>query len=157
MRHFGSGTILRALILLVMTICAGRGDADEIQWQDDPARAWKSASESGRPMLIFATMEGCVHCRRMEQATFTNASLQSHVNDRFVPVYMELDRHESLMERWRISIFPTTLLVAPNGTVLARIKGFASADELLRQSQDALKTRESVAETASAKTTTSRR
>jgi len=139
------------MMLFVVASFAGRVTADDIRWQGDPARAWKAATESGRPMFIFATMEGCVHCRRMEQSTFSDLTVKSHVNSRFVPIFVPLDRHEQLIESWRITTFPTTLLVAPNGAVLARIQGFAGTDELLRQTQAALRSHAAVIETAKAK------
>ncbi len=157
MAHYRLGKVCRAAVVWMLASLTGYAWADEIQWQGDPARAWKSASESGRPLFIFATMEGCVHCRRMEQGTFSDSTVQSHVNERFVPVYMPLDRHEQLIERWKINTFPTTLLVAPSGVVLVRIKGFTSADELLRQSRAALQNQSAIIETAKAKSDTTRR
>jgi len=153
----GMGRIFGLTVLFVLASFAGRVTADDIHWQQNPAQAWKNASESGRPMFIYATMEGCVHCRRMEQSTFSHLTVKTHVNEHFVPIYMPLDRHEQIMERWQITTFPTTLLVAPNGSVLARIKGYTAADELIRQSSAALRTKLPVAETAKTKSDSTQR
>lgn len=150
-RLYGMGRFFGLTILLVLASFADRVTADDIRWQDNPAQGWKNSTESGRPMFIFATMEGCVHCRRMEQSTFNDTTVSSLVNERFVPIYMPLDRHEQTLERWQVNTFPTTLLVAPNGSVLARIKGYAASDELLRQSTAALRTKAQAEDTAKAK------
>lgn len=157
MRQHGMGRIFGLTVLFVLASFAGRVTADDIRWQADAAQAWKSAGDSGRPMFIFATMEGCVHCQRMEQSTFTDTTVKSHINERFVPIYMPLARHEQLLERWQISSFPTTLLVAPNGKVSARIKGYAAAEELLRQSTAALRSNAPIIDTAKAKSDSTKR
>lgn len=139
MRLCGLIRLFGLAVVVGAALAAGPAAADEIRWQVDPGRGWKTAGESGRPMLIYATMDGCIHCKRMEKSTFTDAKLQTQLNEQFVPIYLPYEQHEKLVSHWRIESFPTTLLVAPNGHVIARIKGFVAPDELLRQTQAAAK------------------
>ena len=104
----------------------------EIKWQTDLRTARRESSETGLPILVKFSASWCGPCKRMKAETFTDASLTRMINECFIPVAVDTDQHEQLARQLRIETVPTTMVIAPNGNIIARREGFQSAAQLSR-------------------------
>ncbi len=62
----------------------------EIAWSGSLTTAWRAAREQQRPLLLFVTMDTCVHCQKMKQTTLKDAAVQSDLKERFIPVALNV-------------------------------------------------------------------
>ena len=117
--------ILLPALLLVMT--AGwtqTTQAASVAWRKDLKQAAAEAEKTGKPILVQFTAEWCGYCHKMLRETFTDDAVIKQVNDCFVPVVLDADEHDRLVEAVGVSAFPTTVIISPTLDVEAKIEGF---------------------------------
>lgn len=117
--------------------------ADRVNWSHDVESALRSASQSGRLVLMKFTADWCGYCKKMERETFTRPAVAQVVNQRFVPVLVDADKHEELVQHLKIKGLPALLVVSPEMVILSRISGFQTEEKLLPKLHNVLATHKS--------------
>jgi YHS domain-containing protein/thiol-disulfide isomerase/thioredoxin len=102
-----------------------------IPWRTNFERARAEARAEGRPLWVQFTGPWCTYCRKMESDTFSKAPVVAAARDSFVPVKVQADEREDLVERLEVGGLPATLVLSASGAVLARHEGYASVAEFL--------------------------
>ena len=64
---------------------------------------------------------------RLERESFVHPQVVGHARDFFVPVKIQSEQHEDLVERFGLTGIPATILVKPSGEVVARHEGYVDA------------------------------
>ena len=122
------------LVLFAVTTAASAADRaqgrNSIPWNRDVKAAWKLALEHQRPLLLFVTTDGCVHCRRMKQTTFKDRGVVNDLRDRFIVVAVKAKQEPELLRRLKIKSVPTTVIILTNGDVIDSISGFQTPKQL---------------------------
>ena len=96
-------------------------DADDpttVQWRDWGPTAFEEARERDCPVLLSLTATWCLPCREMDRTTYADPRVAAAVHDGFVPVRVDVDRRPRVRERYHAGGFPTTAVLAPDGTVV---------------------------------------
>jgi thioredoxin-related protein/YHS domain-containing protein len=111
---------------------AGQGfvSAAEVQWKKDLRQAAALASEQNKPMLVMVSAPWCGYCQQMLKTTFRDEKVAGHLNQCFVPVYLDADEYPELVEKLEVEGLPTTLIISPEMKVLERHAGYLSAGQL---------------------------
>ena len=104
-----------------------------VSWQEDVDQGFKAAGESGRPMVIFVTMDGCAYCTKMKKRTLGDPQVVSRLNDKTIPIYIHRSRNSEWVQRLRVKTFPTTLFLTPDGKIQDRVVGFMSVDSMQKR------------------------
>lgn len=131
-----NASYLRSLILLAVVVCGatlvfgGNSPSERIQWHADLGEAWKTTCESGRPLLLFVTVENCGYCTKMKNGTFTDAAVVSTISEAFVPTWINRRELKQMVDQLQIRLFPTTLIILPDCRVADRINGYVNAQTL---------------------------
>lgn len=110
---------------------AGSASAQEVSWRHDYAAARKEANESGRPILMDIGTETCGACRRLDATTFRDPKLVKHLNEKFIPLKVDANREERLVQSLGIECYPTLVLASPEGKVLGRQVGYADVGQIM--------------------------
>jgi thioredoxin-related protein len=101
-----------------------------LKWIADLEVAREAALEQQRPLLLFVTMDGCVHCQKMKQTTLRDKDVQNDVRASFIPVAFNEKDEPELVKKLRLRLFPALVVVQPNGTVLESISGYQTPKQL---------------------------
>lgn len=118
---------------------AGKTPAEKVQWRDDYRAARAEAREEKLPLfLYFHLSKSCPFCRRLEAETFRDPEIVRLLNRKFIPLKIDAHRQVALTEALRVGSFPTLVLAAPDGKILARIEGFQEPAALKGRLVDAL-------------------
>lgn len=125
------------------------GMAPSIDWVTSYNRARKAGTKSERPVMLFVTMEQCRFCTRMQNEAF--APHQNELNESFVPAKLYLDPKSELGKSLKITIFPTTMFIAPDGKILGYIRGYVPREEFAVEMQAAKTANDEQVELARAK------
>ena len=142
--------LVAAAVLLIARVATGiyeerhpPGLPDLVSWQPI-AGAEARAREAGKPVLYDFTAEWCVPCQVMQREVFGDPVVAREIDLAFVPVRV-LDRMreegrndpavDALQRRFRVSSFPT-LVVVPHGggdpVVMVGYQGKGSLIQRLR-------------------------
>ena len=104
--------------------------AVKVNWVTQYGKARRTGSKLERPVMLFLTMDGCIHCVRMEHDAFQDKHLVARLNQSFVPAMIKTDIESRLARELKVTVFPTTVFIAPDGKILDYIRGFISTDDL---------------------------
>ncbi len=122
--NFLKRSLLPVLVLTLAVTWSQTAEAASVAWRKNLKTAAAEAEKSGKSILIQFTAEWCGYCHKMLGETYTDDAVIKQVNESFIPVVLDADEHERLVEAIGISAFPTTVIIAPNLDVEAKIEGF---------------------------------
>lgn len=102
-----------------------------VAWQPWNRTAFARASAERKPVLLAITASWCSSCLEMDRTTYSDPSVVTLVNERFVPVRVDADERPDVAERFNLGGWPTTAFLTPEGQVLAG-GTFVSIDRMPR-------------------------
>ena len=92
--------------------------AAEIRWRPWGEPAFAEARRLGRPVLLSLSAVWCHWCHVMDETSYSDPRVIAAVNEHFVPVRVDNDRHPDVNRRYNMGGWPTTAFLAPSGDVL---------------------------------------
>jgi YHS domain-containing protein/thioredoxin-related protein len=126
--RFGVGWVTAVGVLLALSC---RAEAAHVSWHKDFQQAAQESIRSGKPMLVKFTAVWCGYCQKMKQS-FADKSVSQHLNTCFVPVIIDADSNQRLVNAIGIEGLPTTVIISPDLKVLTKIVGYKTPRELDR-------------------------
>ncbi len=85
--------------------------------------AMAGARERNSPLVLFFVARWCAWSARLLAETLADVGVRSMLQYAAC-VRIEGDQNLPIVEHWDIDIYPTTLVLAPDGGELGRIRGF---------------------------------
>jgi thiol-disulfide isomerase/thioredoxin/YHS domain-containing protein len=113
-----------ALATFCLTIATNSVDAAGVAWRHDLKKAAAESERTGKPILLQVTAEWCGYCHKMLRETFPDEKLAKKINDCFIPVVLDADKNEKIVDAIGISAFPSTIVISPELDVIGRVRGF---------------------------------
>ena len=121
-------------LALVLTALVAVAHAEN-GWRTDYAEALTVAEETGRPVLtVFTGSDLCQHCRTLERNVLETDTFREWAEGRVVLLMIDLPQAGISLEerkarskvcvRYGIRSFPSTVLVAPDGTKITSQAGY---------------------------------
>lgn len=95
-----------------------------INWITSYDDARSEGKKTDRPIMLFVTMEDCRYCVKMQRNSFDDAGVKNEISDSFVPTKLYLDPESYLGKSLKITMFPTTMFIAPDGSILGYVRGY---------------------------------
>src|SRR5262249_35553140 len=74
--------------------------------------------------------EQCVACKKLDATTFRDPKVAKLLNERFIPVKIDGNKHMRLVEALQIEAYPTLILATADGKVIDRSVGYAEVAEI---------------------------
>ncbi|QSX01078.1 DUF255 domain-containing protein [Haloterrigena alkaliphila] len=113
-------------------------DPTRVEWREWGGDAFDEAAAAEVPVLLSLTATWCDHCHEMDEETYAEPRIAANVNDSFVPVRVDVDRHPRVRDRYNMGGFPSTVFLSPDGSVLTGA-GYLGPDGM-RQVLDSVRT-----------------
>jgi tetratricopeptide (TPR) repeat protein len=130
MRHWRSYPAALAG-MLVLTLAPARGADKPVEWRADYDAARKEAAEKARPLFLEFQTDECFHCRRLENGPFKDPAVVALLNERYVPLRVDANKSPRLTEALRIQAYPTMIIAAADGKIIAFVEGYVDAKPLV--------------------------
>lgn len=120
------------LVLLAQPAAASEVAAGphELTWIEGHEAGLIAAGQTGHPALVYFQADWCSWCRRYEATTLADPGVQALVRDHYTPVLVDYDARPDLLADLGGFGLPFTVVVTPDGRVLARLPGMLSAEDM---------------------------
>jgi len=93
--------------------------AREIAWRPWGEPAFAEARRLGRPILLSLSAVWCHWCHVMDETSYSDPRVIAIVNEDFVPIRVDNDRHPDVNRRYNMGGWPTTAFLAAGGDVIS--------------------------------------
>ncbi|KTG28421.1 DUF255 domain-containing protein [Haloferax profundi] len=90
-------------------------DETRVEWRPWGPDAFAEAEATAKPILLSLTATWCEDCHEMDAETYAEPRIAANLNDGFVPIRVNVDRHPRIRERYNMGGFPSTVFLAPDG------------------------------------------
>lgn len=102
-----------------------------------PDQVKRDNLSSNRPLLLFVTTQGCSYCVRMKSQTFGDQAIVRHITKNYTALNVDGVKHQQLSKNLGIRVFPTTVLIQPDGKVLDIVRGYQGPRDFAKKLQSA--------------------
>lgn len=119
-----------ALAVFCLSLTVNSADAAGVVWQRDLKKAAAESERTGKPILLQVTAEWCGYCHKMLRETFPDEKLAKKINECFIPVVLDADENEKIVDAVGITAFPSTIIISPELDVIGRVRGYHTARSL---------------------------
>ncbi|MDX2038655.1 MAG: thioredoxin family protein [Isosphaeraceae bacterium] len=117
---------------------AGLFESQTVPWRTDLGTAQVEAKKEDRVLWLQFTGPWCPNCRRMDRGAFIHPTVVGLARESFVPIKLRSDEFESLALDLGLTVLPSTVLVRPNGEVIAKQEGYLDSTEFYAFLQQSL-------------------
>lgn len=130
-------------ILNILVACAFQAHAEGIVFRNlTLPEAGAKAAEEGKLVFVDCYTPTCGPCKFMARNIFPMDSCGEFINPRFVSVMKDLEAEENvyIAKKYNVRIYPTFLLLRPDGSLYAKLEGGASkqAGKFIKRVEEAL-------------------
>lgn len=137
------GILLISLVVAAVATSFSKSDAGSgIKFSKlTLVKAQKEASKSGKLIFIDAYTDWCGPCKQMAATTFMDAEVGEMFNKNFINVKFEMEKDAdgpSIAKRYRVSAYPTLLIIDAEGNLIKSVIGKKSKNELLALAESVL-------------------
>ncbi|MGB9987383.1 DUF255 domain-containing protein [Salarchaeum japonicum] len=94
-------------------------DATKVEWREWGEEAFEAAAEAEKPLLLSLVTRWSRRCREMDEGAYADPRVAANLNEEFVPVRADADRHPRVRERYNMGGFPSTVFLTPSGAHIA--------------------------------------
>jgi len=104
--------------------------SSNLNWQPWSSKPFAEAKEQGKLILLDLGAVWCHWCHVMEETTYKDATVTGLLNEHFILIHADQDADPELSARYGDWGWPATILYAPDGSEIAKLRGYKNPDEM---------------------------
>jgi thiol-disulfide isomerase/thioredoxin len=109
-------------------------------------RARQAAADGGkRFVLVDFYTTWCGPCKKLDETTWKDQEVRGWLSKEAVCLKVDAEKEETLAGKFRVNVYPTVLLLRPDGTEIDRLVGYRDAKTFLADAREALAGNDSLA------------
>ena len=87
--------------------------------------ALEKAGQEDKLVFIDCYTQTCIPCKMMIKKVFPHKTCGTYINSNFVPIMMDMENGEGIdiAERYNVQMYPTYLIISPDGNKIGEIIG----------------------------------
>lgn len=134
------------LVMLAVGACQPKEPevAKTITWQTSVDAALADAQKNDRPILLDMVTDWCVWCKVLDDSTYTDSAF-IQMSQKFTMAKVDAEVDTATASKYHVGSYPTILLLRKDGTEIDRIVGYYRAPEFMKQVDDYLAGRNTLA------------
>jgi uncharacterized protein len=94
------------------------GEGSAIRWRSWSKDAFEEAKRADRPILLRLSAVWCHWCHVMDNTSDKDARVITLLNERYVPIRVDIDKMPDVRERYNFGGYPTSAFLTPGGDIL---------------------------------------
>ena len=123
--------MIRAGVLLLSLLFALGARAAPIENGDGFWSEWSDATfarAAAEKKFVVVSLQSwwCRWCHVMNRETWSDSEVRGVLKDKFIPVYVDQDSRPDISQRYERWGWPATIIFGPDGTEIAKLRGFYS-------------------------------
>jgi len=129
MRH-----LLMIAILAVALVTGGPVRATEggaVQWRDFSDQVFDEAKRDNKFVVLYLKAVWCHWCHVMEGTTYRDPAVLDAMAKHYIPVRVDQDSRPDLSLRYEDYGWPATIIFGPDGTEIAKLRGYRQPEQFL--------------------------
>ena len=107
------------LVTLVLSLAAAHAAHAEIAWEKNLRSAHAKAQAEGKLLLLHFYSDNCTWCDRLEAGAFQATEVSDTISENFVPVKVHANSSPKLAQMFKVTKFPTDVIVTTEGKTLS--------------------------------------
>jgi thioredoxin-related protein/YHS domain-containing protein len=104
---------------IALTLTAFSTASAQITWESSLREAHAKAQAEGKLLLLHFYSDNCSFCDRLEQGSYKNPVVGNAIHQNFVPVKVHANKSPKLAEMFKVTKFPTDVIVDTEGKTLS--------------------------------------
>ena len=104
----------------------------EIAWSYDFEAGLAQAKEADKPVMVDVSATWCAPCKLLDENVFSRADV-ADASKAFVTVRIDGDKRSDLVNKLKVTGYPTVLFLNPEGEEIGRSVGAVSHDIMLEE------------------------
>ena len=134
--------LLLVLVLLAPASFAAKAAPKLVRWVGY-AEALEKAKASNKLVFVDLYADWCIPCRVMDANVYSDPTVASLLNNRFIPVKLNADSQDTIVcdgqsktvqrcyfDVWELSALPAFVLIAPKGLTILTVTDSMSPQEM---------------------------
>ena len=117
-------------IAILLALPAPAGAAGKLNWTGWDADLFTRSKQMNRLVILDLEAVWCHWCHVMEQKTYADPKVAALINSKFIAVRVDQDASPDLSSRYGNWGWPATIIFAPDGTEIAKIRGYIEPDRM---------------------------
>jgi uncharacterized protein YyaL (SSP411 family) len=130
---------LAVLLLGIGTAQAAPLDNKDGFWSEWSDATFERASREKKFVVVSLQSWWCPWCLAMNRETWADPEVRAELKDRFIPVYVDQDSRPDISQRYERWGWPATIIFAPDGTEIVKLRGFYSPKFFIPVLQETVK------------------
>lgn len=97
------------------------------------------AKKKKKIIFIDAYASWCGPCKMLDKNTFSDASVGTYFNDKFINLKIDCEKHpdgRKVASTYSVSAYPTLIWIDADGNLVKKEVGYKSPEQLLKAVQD---------------------
>jgi uncharacterized protein YyaL (SSP411 family) len=119
------GILLLSLLFTVGARAAPIENADGF-WSEWSDATFARAAAEKKFVVVSLQSWWCRWCHVMNRETWADVEVRGVLKDKFIPVYVDQDSRPDISQRYERWGWPATIIFGPDGTEIAKLRGFYS-------------------------------
>jgi uncharacterized protein YyaL (SSP411 family) len=106
---------------------AGPLDNSDGFWSEWSEATFARAAQEKKFVVVSLQSWWCPWCLTMNKETWADPEVRAELKDHFIPVHVDQDSRPDISQRYERWGWPATIIFAPDGTEIVKLRGFYSA------------------------------
>jgi uncharacterized protein YyaL (SSP411 family) len=123
--------MIRILVLLLTLALASAVRAAPVEnadgfWSEWSETTFARAAREKKFVIVSLQSWWCRWCHVMNRETWADREVRDILKDKFIPVHVDQDSRPDISQRYERWGWPATIIFGPDGTEIAKLRGFYS-------------------------------
>ena len=126
--------------LFIICGTAAMAGADDTPFRNLSLDLARQAATDGQKRLVLVDFYTvwCGPCKKLDETTWKDQQVRDWLSSEAVCLKVDAEKDIPLAEKYRINVYPTVLLLKPDGTEIDRLVGYRDAKAFLSDAREAL-------------------
>jgi len=128
--------LLAALAMFVLLPVEACADDNAIHWRDFSDQVFDEARRDNKFVVLYLKAVWCHWCHVMENTTYRDDAVRAAMAAHYIPVRVDQDARPDLSLRYEDFGWPATIIFGPDGTEIAKLRGYREPRHFLAVLKD---------------------